>query len=80
MLENLIGMFTGSGEDLVAGKIIQTFEDISEELNEHNFQNLFITIIPIDDEFNFECVLYQRINGTAKAIRTIPLKEIVDKK
>lgn len=79
MFENLLGHFVDS-EEIVTNKIIQTFEDVSEELKEDNFKNMFITIIPIDDEFNFKCILYQKINGVSEPIRTIPIKEIVDKK
>lgn len=77
-LGNLLGgMFNVEGQ--IRETITRTLEDLSEELNEPNFKNFSVTIQPIDDDFNFICLVYHRKEGVNTFIREITLKEIVSK-
>ena len=60
MLGNLMGSLIDS-EGIVTGKITQALDDLSEELNENNFSNFWITIKPMDDEFNFICEVFHHL-------------------
>ena len=57
--------------------ITRTLEDISDELNEPDFTKFSVTIQPIDDEFEFVCLIYHITPEGRKFIREISLKEIV---
>lgn len=80
MLESLMGSLIDS-EGIVTGKIQQTLSDLSEELNEPDHRNFFITIKPLDSEdFEFECEVFHRgQSGSFNRVREITIKEIVDK-
>ena len=66
-------------EGIVTEKIQTTLDDLATELNETNHRNFFITIIPINEEFDFECIVYHRTSDGIKEVREITIKEIVDK-
>lgn len=66
-------------EGIVTGKITQTLDDLSEELDEDNFSNFWITIKPTDNEFNFICEVFHRKESGIEKVRQITIKEIVDK-
>jgi hypothetical protein len=76
MLGNLLGGIMNV-EGSVRETITRTLEDLSEELNEPNFKNFSITIQPINDDFDFVCLVYRRIDGNNIFVREITLKEIV---
>jgi hypothetical protein len=78
---SLTGMLGGliDSEGIVTEKIQTTLDDLSEELNEPNHRNFFITIIPINEEFDFECIVYHRTPDGIQMVRQITIKEIVDK-
>lgn len=78
MFGNLMGKLVDS-EGIVTEKITQTLDDLSEELSEENFNNFWITIKPIDDEFNFVCEVFHRGQNGISKVRQIAIKEIVDK-
>ena len=76
-----LGSMLGSlfnAEESVRNTIINTLENLSEELNEPDFKNFSVTIQPINEDFEFACLVYHRVNGQSKFIREIPLKEIVN--
>jgi hypothetical protein len=64
-------------EGSVRETITRTLEDLSEELNEPNFKNFSITIQPINEDFDFVCLIYHITDSGRKFIREIELKEIV---
>lgn len=78
---SLTGMLSGliDSEGIVTEKIQTTLDDLSAELKEPNFHNFFITIIPINEEFDFECIVYHRTAEGIKKVREITIKEIVEK-
>jgi hypothetical protein len=78
MLGNLMGSLIDS-EGIVTGKITQALDDLSEELEEDNFSNFWITIKPMDDEFNFICEVFHRKPSGIEKVREITIKEIVNK-
>jgi ABC-type Zn2+ transport system substrate-binding protein/surface adhesin len=55
--------------------ITNSFEDFAEELAV-NHKDLFITLKPINDKFEFVVHLYKIENGKPTVIREVPLKEI----
>lgn len=55
--------------------ITNSFEDFAEELAV-NHKDLFITLKPINDKFEFVVHLYKIENGKPRVIREVPLKEI----
>jgi hypothetical protein len=52
-------------------------DNLSEELDAE-FKDFFVTIQPIDEDFNFKMYVYHKVNGVPKFIREITLKEIVE--
>jgi hypothetical protein len=74
MLEDLIGGFINK-EKATKETIQNSLEDFAEELK-IDYKNLFITIKPSDDSFNFVIHLYKIENGKPTCIREVPLKEI----
>lgn len=64
-------------EGSIRETITRTLEDLSEELNEPNFKNFSVTIQPINEEFDFVCLVYHITDGVCKFVREIKLKEIV---
>jgi hypothetical protein len=79
MFGSLMGSLIDS-EGIVTGKIQQTLSDLSEELNEPDHRNFFITIKPLDSEdFEFECEVFHRGTTGFNRVREITIKEIVDK-
>ena len=57
--------------------ITASFEDFAEELGVE-CNNLFITIKPINEKFEFKIHLYKIEEGKPTLIREVPLKEILD--
>jgi len=72
-------MFNGilNIEGKVRDTIIGTLEDLSEELNEPDFKTFSVTIQPINEKFEFICLVYHRKDGKLNFIREITLKEIL---
>jgi len=67
-------------EQLVKDTIQSTLENVAQEL-ECSYKELFIMIMPKNEEFDFDCYIYKIIDSNPKIIRKIPLKEILgDKK
>jgi uncharacterized FlaG/YvyC family protein len=67
-------------EQLVKDTIQSTLENMAQEL-ECSYKELFIMIMPKNEEFDFDCYIYKIIDANPKIIRKIPLKEILgDKK
>jgi len=66
-------------EGTVRSTIENTLDSLSEELNEPDFKNFNVVIQPINDDFNFVCLVYKVVNGKREFVREIPLKEIVGK-
>jgi len=67
-------------EQLVKDTIQSTLENVAQEL-ECSYKELFIMIMPKNEEFDFDCYIYKIIDANPKIIRKIPLKEILgDKK
>jgi|688.fasta_scaffold644585_2 hypothetical protein len=55
--------------------ITNSFEDFSEELSvTHN--EMFITIKPTNEKFDFVIHLYKIVDGKPQVVREVPLKEI----
>ena len=73
MLEGLLG--GNFKENATRDTIINSLEDFAEELK-LPFSDLFITIKPTTDKFDFVIHLYQIVEGKPKAVRVVPLKEI----
>jgi len=74
MLEGLLGGLVDK-EKATRTTIKESFEDFSEELSA-NASEFFITIKPINTEFDFVIHLYKIEDGRPKVIREVPLKEI----
>ena len=74
MLEGLLGGLVDK-EKATRNTIKESFEDFSEELNA-KASEFFITIKPINKEFDFVIHLYKMEDGKPKVIREVPLKEI----
>lgn len=67
-------------EQLVKDTIQSTLENVAQEL-ECSHKELFIMIMPKNEDFDFDCYIYKIIDANPKIIRKIPLKEILgDKK
>ena len=75
-LGNLLGSLVDT-EGSVRTTIENTLDKLSEELQEENYRNFHVVIQPINDDFNFVCLVYHIKNGKKTFIREIPLKEIV---
>ena len=78
---SLAGMLGGliDSEGIVTEKIQTTLDDLADELNETDYRNLFITIIPINEDFDFKCMVYHKTPAGTKFVREITIKEIVEK-
>jgi hypothetical protein len=76
MLGNLLGGIMNV-EGSIRETITRTLEDLSEELNEPNFKNFSVTIQPINEEFDFVCLVYHITPQGRTFVREITLKEIV---
>jgi hypothetical protein len=76
MLGNLLGGIMNV-EGSIRETITRTLEDLSEELNEPNFKNFSVTIQPINEEFDFVCLVYHITPQGRVFVREITLKEIV---
>ena len=78
---SLAGMLGGliDSEGIVTEKIQTTLDDLADELNETDHRNLFITIMPINEDFEFICQVYQKTPAGIKFVREITIKEIVEK-
>jgi hypothetical protein len=74
MLENLLGGLIDK-EKATRDTIESSLEDFADELGV-NYNELFITIKPINDKFKFLVHLYKLENGKPILIREVPLKEI----
>ena len=64
-------------EGTVRTTIENTLDSLSEELQEENYKNFHVVIQPINDDFNFVCLVYHIKNGKKEFVREIPLKEIL---
>ena len=76
MLGNLLGGMLNV-EGSTRETITRTLENLSEELKEPNFKNFSVTIQPINDEFEFVCLVYHITPQGRVFVRKITLKEIV---
>lgn len=77
MFGNILGSLIDK-EAIVEETIKGTLQDLSEELG-CQFNELFITIKPIDAEFNMKFYVYRHSVGKPpEYIREIPLKEILE--
>jgi hypothetical protein len=74
MLENLLGGLIDK-EKATRDTIENSLEDLAEELGVDH-KNLFVTIKPINEKFEFLLHLYKIENGRPVLIREVPLKEI----
>lgn len=76
ILGNLMGGLIDK-EQITHDTIQTTLENISEELN-CEFNELFVMIKPIDEDFNMKFYIYHQEAGKSpKFIREISLKEIL---
>jgi hypothetical protein len=75
MFEMFNGLLNIEGQ--VRNTIIGTLEDLSEELNEPDFKNFSVTIQPINEKFEFICLVYHKRDGKLNFVREITLKEIL---
>jgi hypothetical protein len=74
MLGELLGGLVDK-EKATRQTISNSFEDFSEELScEH--KDMFITIKPINNKFDFVIHLYKLVDGKPQVVREVPLKEI----
>lgn len=78
MLNNLMNAFVDS-VGIVTEKIQTALDDLSEELQEEDFRNIWITIKAINENRDFVCEVYHRTPDGIKYVRDITIKEIVDK-
>ena len=76
MLGNLLGGMLNV-EGSTRETITRTLENLAEELNEPNFKNFSVTIQPINEEFEFVCLVYHITPNGRVFVREITLKEIV---
>ena len=76
MLGNLLGGMLNV-EGSTRDTITRTLENLAEELNEPNFKNFSVTIQPINEEFEFVCLVYHITPNGRVFVREITLKEIV---
>jgi hypothetical protein len=76
MLGKIVGAFIDKEKE-IGTVITNTLDNLSEELDA-DFKDFFVTIQPIDDDFNFKMYVYHKVNGVPKFIREITLKEIVE--
>lgn len=76
MLGNLLGGIMNV-EGSIQETITRTLENLSEELNEPNFKNFSVTIQPINEDFDFVCLVYHITPTGRNFVREITLKEIV---
>jgi hypothetical protein len=77
MLGNLLGNFFDK-EAIVRETIVGTLDKVAFECG-CNYNELFIMIKPFNDEFNFKCYIYCKLESDAspKLVREIPLSEIL---
>jgi len=75
MFEMFNGLLNIEGQ--VRNTIIGTLEDLSEELKEPDFKNFSVTIQPINESFEFICLVYHKKDGKLTFVREITLKEIL---
>jgi hypothetical protein len=64
---------------IVTEKIQTTLDDLSEELNEPDHRNIWITIKAINEDRDFVCQVFHRTPSGIEYIRDVTIKEIVDK-
>jgi len=76
MLGKIVGAFIDKEKE-IGTVIINTLDNLSEELDA-DFKDFFVTIQPIDDDFNFKMYVYHKVNNVPKFVREITLKEIVE--
>jgi hypothetical protein len=74
MLGELLGGLVDK-EKATRETITNSFEDFAEELSVPH-SNLFITIKPINEKFDFVIHLYKIVDGKPTVVREVPLKEI----
>lgn len=74
MIESLLGGLVDK-EKATRTTITNSFEDFSEELSATHSE-MFITIKPINDKFDFVIHLYKIVDGRPQVVREVPLKEI----
>lgn len=74
MLENILGGLIDK-EKATRETIENSLEDLAEELGVSH-KELFVTIKPINEEFQFLLHLYKIENGKPSLVREVPLKEI----
>jgi hypothetical protein len=79
MFENLLGGLIPADTKVNSIKetITRTLENLSEELEEPDFKKFSVTIQPINDEFEFVCLVYHIKPEGMKFVREITLKQIV---
>lgn len=78
MLGNLMNAFVDS-VGIVTEKIQNALDDLSEELKEPDYKNIWITIKAINEDRDFVCEVFHRTPEGIKYVRDITIKEIVDK-
>lgn len=78
MLGNLMNALVDS-VGIVTEKIQNALDDLSEELNEPDYRNIWITIKAINEDRDFVCEVFHRTPEGIKYVRDITIKEIVDK-
>jgi hypothetical protein len=76
MLGKIVGAFIDKEKE-IGTVITNTLDNLSEELDA-DFKDFFVTIQPIDDDFNFKMYVYHKVNNVPKFVREITLKEIVE--
>jgi len=64
---------------IVTEKIQTTLDDLSEELNEPDHKNIWITIKAINEDREFVCQVFHRTETGIEYVRDVTIKEIVDK-
>lgn len=64
---------------IVTEKIQNALDDLSEELNEPDYKNIWITIKAVSEDRDFVCEVFHRTQTGIVYVRDITIKEIVDK-
>lgn len=78
MFGDLMKGLMGGADAIVKEKISTAMADVSKELDK-KFNEFFIVLKPINDEFEFRCDIYHYVDGKPVHAREITIAEIVGK-
>ena len=76
MLDAIAGVFGFDKEEATFTTIQSTLQKLAKELN-CNYNELWIMILPIDENFSMKFHVYKMINSKPTPIRDISLKEVL---